>query len=141
MWISLWSYSLPSNYRLQNSSRIVLSPFSLTNRLVPVFCMKNQNIFKIIYLQQMNVYFPPMIGMARYRLLINDLANILIIFWTTNGCIKMNSKFEKTLRRYVYAGVQLLIQCDEVDSCCHVKPVWTVHPTLIQSCYSYEYLT
>ena len=54
--------------------------FSPTNRLVPVFCMKNQNIFKIIYLQQMNVYFPPMIGMARYRLLINDLANLLIIF-------------------------------------------------------------
>ena len=82
--------------------------------------MKNQNIFKIIYLQQMNVYFPPMIGMARYRLLINDLANLLIIFWTTNDYIKMNSKFEKTLRRYAYAGVQLLIQCDEVDSCCHV---------------------
>ena len=32
----------------------------------------------------------------------------------------MNSKFEKTLRRYAYAGVHFLIQYDKIDSCSHV---------------------
>ena len=50
-------------------------------------------------------------GKARYRLFINYWENLLII---------LTLKFEKTLRRYAYAGVKLLIQWDEVDSCSHV---------------------
>ena len=100
-----------------------ISPtLSPTDRLVPVFCLKNQNgIFSRSF-------------SANERLLsANDRNDTVSIInqWLGKSIdhllnhyrlqkMQKNSKFEKTLRRYAYAGVQFLIQCDEVDSCCHV---------------------
>ena len=53
------------------------------------------NRIKPYIVNYMSLY---MLAMRWHWLLVHDSENLLIIFWTTTGCIKMDLKFAKTLR-------------------------------------------